>query len=591
MKNPKDYYLTTAITYTSGKPHIGNTYEIILADAIARSKRQEGYNVYFQTGTDEHGQKIELKAQEAGIPPKQFVDEKAAVVKNIWDLMDSSYDKFMRTTDEYHIKQVQKIFKKLYDQGDIYLGIVGPVRSGKSTFIKRFMEMAVIPYIEDPDVKIRTIDELPQSGKGKMIMTVEPKFIPNQAVKIDLQDDFKINVRLVDCVGYVIEGASGYQDDSGIRLVKTPWYNESIPFDQAAKIGTKKVIQDHSTIGIVVTSDGSFLDIDEQSYHSATKEIIQELQDIGKPFIVIVNSKDPSSSKCQNVVESYQKEYDVPIIAIDTTNMLETQIVHLLQEALNEFGIHEVKIEVPRYIAMLNQKHWLKQTLDEALKNSLVEIKKIKDVKHLTEGIESYDFVKRAYLKSVDTSHSSATIRIEERNGLYDELLTNIVGYEVDRSSILALLQELMTIKDEYDGISNALSMVRQTGYGYAIPRLEEIELSKPEIIKQGSRYGMKLKSKAATTYMIKIDIESTFEPIIGSKQQAESFIDYLNHNGNDKEAIFSCDVFGRKLGDLIEEGMYYKLNMIPENASLKIHDILSKIVNKGKSNVIAIVL
>ena len=219
------------------------------------------------------------------------------------------------------------------------------------------------------------------------------------------------------------------------------------------------------------------------------------------------------------------------------------------------------------------------------------EIKKIKDGKHLTEGIESYDFVKRAYLKSVDTSHSSATIRIEERNGLYDELLTNIVGYEVDRSSILALLQELMTIKDEYDGISNALSMVRQTGYGYAIPRLEEIELSKPEIIKQGSRYGMKLKSKAATTYMIKIDIESTFEPIIGSKQQAESFIDYLNHNGNDKEAIFSCDVFGRKLGDLIEEGMYYKLNMIPENASLKIHDILSKIVNKGKSNVIAIVL
>ena len=440
-------------------------------------------------------------------------------------------------------------------QGDIYLGVVGPVRSGKSSFIKRFMEMAVIPYIENPDVRLRTIDELPQSGKGKMIMTVEPKFIPNQAVSIDLQEDLKVNVRLVDCVGYVIEGASGYQDDSGIRLVKTPWYNESIPFDQAAKIGTKKVIQDHSTIGIVMTSDGSFLDIEERNYHQATQDIIEELQNIGKPFIVIVNSKDPSSTTCQNVVESYRQKHDVPVVA------------------------------------MLSRNHWLKQTLDEALRNSLVEIKKIRDIQHLTEGMESYDFIKRAYLKNVDTSKAQAVIKIEERSGLYDELLTDIVGYEVDRSSILALLQELMTIKEEYDGISNALSMVKQTGYGYAIPRLDEIELSKPEIIKQGSRYGMKLNSKAATTYMIKVEIESTFEPIIGSKQQAESFIDYLNHNGNDKQAIFECDVFGRKLGDLIEEGMYYKLNTIPENASMRIHDILSKIVNKGKSNVIAIVL
>lgn len=476
-------------------------------------------------------------------------------------------------------------------QGDIYLGVVGPVRSGKSSFIKRFMEMAVIPYIENPDVRLRTIDELPQSGKGKMIMTVEPKFIPNQAVSIDLQEDLKINVRLVDCVGYVIEGASGYQDDSGIRLVKTPWYNESIPFDQAAKIGTKKVIQDHSTIGIVMTSDGSFLDIEERNYHQATQDIIEELQNIGKPFIVIVNSKDPSSTTCQNVVESYRQKHDVPVVAMDVTNMLETQVVHLLQEALNEFGVKEVKIEVPRYIAMLSRNHWLKQTLDEALRNSLVEIKKIRDIQHLTEGMESYDFIKRVYLKNVDTSKAQAVIKIEERSGLYDELLTDIVGYEVDRSSILALLQELMTIKEEYDGISNALSMVKQTGYGYAIPRLDEIELSKPEIIKQGSRYGMKLNSKAATTYMIKVEIESTFEPIIGSKQQAESFIDYLNHNGNDKQAIFECDVFGRKLGDLIEEGMYYKLNTIPENASMRIHDILSKIVNKGKSNIIAIVL
>lgn len=475
--------------------------------------------------------------------------------------------------------------------GDIYLGVVGPVRSGKSSFIKRFMEMAVIPYIEDQDVRLRTIDELPQSGKGKMIMTVEPKFIPNNAVTIDLQDDLTMKIRLVDCVGYVIDGASGYQDESGIRLVKTPWYNESIPFDQAAKIGTKKVIQDHSTLGIVLTSDGSILDIDEKSYHQATQEIIAELEEIGKPFIVIVNSKDPFSQQCQMVKEKYEKEYDVPVIALDVTNMIESQIASLLQEALNEFGISEVKVEVPRYLAMLNNQHWLKQTLDQALKDSLVEIKKIRDIHHLTEGIEKYDFVKKAYLSGVDTSLASATVKIVERNGLYDELLTDIVGYQVDRSSILSLLQKLMEIKKEYEGFSNAITMVRQTGYGYAIPGLDEIELSEPEVIKQGSRYGMKLKSKAATTYMIKVDIESTFEPIIGSKQQAESFIDYLNSNGEDKQAIFDCDVFGRKLGDLIEEGMYFKLNGIPETASLRIHDILSKIVNKGKSNVIAIVL
>ena len=489
--------------------------------------------------------------------------------------------------------ETKKILKDIGKRcgGDIYLGVVGPVRSGKSSFIKRFMEMAVIPYIEDQDVKLRTIDELPQSGKGKMIMTVEPKFIPNNAVSIDLQDELTMKIRLVDCVGYVIEGASGYQDDSGIRLVKTPWYNESIPFDQAAKIGTKKVIQDHSTLGIVLTSDGSILDIDERNYYKATKEIIAELEEIGKPFIVVVNSKDPSSQQCQVVVDKYRSEYNVPVIPLDVTNMLESQIGTLLQEALNEFGINEVKVEVPRYLAMLNNQHWLKQTLDQALKDSLVEIKKIRDIHHLTDGIEKYDFVKKAYLSGVDTSAASATVKIVERNGLYDELLTDIVGYEVDRSSILSLLQKLMEIKKEYEGVGNAISMVRQTGYGYAVPRLEEIELSEPEIIKQGSRYGMKLKSKAATTYMIKVDIESTFEPIIGSKQQAESFIDYLNSNGDDKQAIFDCDVFGRKLGDLIEEGMYFKLNGIPETASIRIHDILSKIVNKGKSNVIAIVL
>ena len=468
--------------------------------------------------------------------------------------------------------------------GDIYLGVVGPVRSGKSSFIKRFMEMAVIPYIEDKDAKLRAIDELPQSGKGKMIMTVEPKFIPNQAVEMLMDENFKVNVRLVDCVGYVIEGAKGYQDDQGIRYVKTPWYLESIPFDQAAKVGTKKVIQDHSTIGIVITSDGSICDIPGANYNEATDSIVEELLDIDKPFIIIINTKKE--------YERLTAKYDVPVLSMDVTNMEEPQIVSLLKDALYEFKISEVRIEVPKWLAMMSNSHWLKQTLDTSLKESLQSIKKFKDVERIGDTISEYDFVDKAYLTGIDTTTSSATLKIEEREGLYNEILEEIIGDKgFDQATFLTFIQELVDIKKEYEGFSNAIRMVKQTGYGYAIPKLDEIELSDPEIIKQGPRYGMKLVSKAGTTYMIKVDIESTFEPIIGSREQAEAFIEYLNSSGNDKQAIFDCDVFGRKLGDLIEEGMYIKLNAIPENASLRLHDILSKIVNKGKSNVIAIVL
>ena len=471
--------------------------------------------------------------------------------------------------------------------GDIYLGVVGPVRSGKSSFIKRFMEMAVIPYIEDKDAKLRAIDELPQSGKGKMIMTVEPKFIPNQAVEMLMDENFKVNVRLVDCVGYVIEGAKGYQDDQGIRYVKTPWYLESIPFDQAAKVGTKKVIQDHSTIGIVITSDGSICDIPGANYNEATDSIVEELLDIDKPFIIIIN-KDVNSSACKKEYERLTAKYDVPVLSMDVTNMEEPQIVSLLKDALYEFKISEVRIEVPKWLAMMSNSHWLKQTLD----TSLQSIKKFKDVERIGDTISEYDFVDKAYLTGIDTTTSSATLKIEEREGLYNEILEEIIGDKgFDQATFLTFIQELVDIKKEYEGFSNAIRMVKQTGYGYAIPKLDEIELSDPEIIKQGPRYGMKLVSKAGTTYMIKVDIESTFEPIIGSREQAEAFIEYLNSSGNDKQAIFDCDVFGRKLGDLIEEGMYIKLNAIPENASLRLHDILSKIVNKGKSNVIAIVL
>ena len=477
--------------------------------------------------------------------------------------------------------------------GDIYLGVVGPVRVGKSSFIKRFMELAVIPYIDDIDARKRTIDELPQSGEGRMIMTVEPKFVPNLAARIDVDDTLAVNVRMVDCVGYVIDSAKGYQDEHGIRYVKTPWSLEAIPFDEAARIGTKKVIQDHSTIGIVMTCDGTICEIDKKDYVKATREVIEELQSIGKPFVIVVNSASPSHQVCQELVSSLREEYDVPTIAFKVNEMNEEDIVTLLKEALFEFPINEVQIQLPRWIALMDASHWLKQTLDDALASSVQEIRRFKDVEKIASIMSSFDFVERAYLSSIDTSRSSACLRIKERKGLYNEILNEIMGQEhFDEAMFIKQMQELMQMKREYEVYRSPLKMVKQTGYGFALPLNDDIELSEPMIIKQGPRYGMKLVSKASTIHMIKIDIESTFEPIIGSKEQAEAFINYLNSHGeNNKEAIFDCDVFGRKLGDLIYEGMSVKLNGMNESACLRVQEILGKIVNKGKTNVIAIVL
>ena len=477
--------------------------------------------------------------------------------------------------------------------GDIYLGVVGPVRVGKSSFIKRFMELAVIPYIDDIDARKRAIDELPQSGEGRMIMTVEPKFVPNLAARIDVDDTLAVNVRMVDCVGYVIEGAKGYTDEHGVRYVKTPWSLEAIPFDEAARIGTKKVIQDHSTIGIVMTCDGTICEIDGKDYLKATREVIEELQSIGKPFVIVVNSALPSSEVCQDLVRTLHEEYDVPTMALKVNEMNEEDIVSLLKEALFEFPINEVQIQLPRWIALMDASHWLKQTLDDAIASSMLEIRRFKDVEKIASVMSTFDFVERAYLSSIYTSRSSACLRIKERKGLYNEILNEIMGQErFDEAMFIKQMQDFMQMKKEYDVYRSPLKMVKQTGYGFALPLNDDIELSEPVLIKQGPRYGIKLVSKASTIHMIKIDIESTFEPIIGSKEQAEAFINYLNSHGeNNKEAIFDCDVFGRKLGDLIYEGMSMKLNGMNESACLRVQEILSKIVNKGKTNVIAIVL
>lgn len=478
--------------------------------------------------------------------------------------------------------------------GDIYLGVVGPVRVGKSTFIKRFMELAVIPLIGNSDAKKRAIDELPQSGEGNMIMTVEPKFVPNTAVSVHLDDDLAVNIRLVDCVGYVIDGARGYKDEKGeIRLVKTPWFLESIPFDRAAKVGTQKVIQDHSTIGIVLTSDGTVTDIKREAYIEAENEVIEELKKIGKPFVIVLNSQEPTNERTIALADELKERHEVPVVAMSAAEMTLDDVNQLLRLALYEFPLSSINVQVPKWIHSLNEGHWLKKSVNETIANSLQSVNKLRDVEPLQTRLEENEAISKAVLTGLDPAVGSAEIVIRPEPSLYRQIIKEVIGEDVaDKADLLALLTQLTEAKKEYDRVASALKMVQATGYGFALPTMKDIELTDPIVVKQGPRYGMRMTAKASTIHMMKVDVESQFEPIIGTKQQSEDFIDYLVRNRQDNpEAIYDCEVFGRRLGDLISEGINVKLTAIPENAREKIHDILSKIVNKGKSNVIAVVL
>lgn len=488
-----------------------------------------------------------------------------------------------------------EIIKNLGKQtgGDIYLGVVGPVRVGKSTFIKKFMEKAVIPNVNDEYDRTRMIDELPQAGVGKTIMTMEPKFVPNTAAHIEFEDGFKVNVRLVDCVGYIISEAKGYRDEDGIRLVKTPWSEEALPFDEAAKIGTQKVIQEHSTIGIVVTSDGSVCDLSREDYLEAEGEVINELKSINKPFIVIVNTTDKSSLACNQVVTKLKEKYDVPVLGVEVEKMSEKDIHDILREALYEFPVSQINLLMPDWLAVLDENHYIKKSFNETITQSMQQISKLKEVESITNIIDENEYIENSNLSTIDTGDGVVNVEISLVSGLYNQVLKDIIGEDLnDKAHLIGLLQDYSKAKKEYDAISSALKMVKQTGYGFASASLDEISLSKPEIVKQGNRYGVKLKAVAPSIHMIKVDVESTFEPIIGSKEQSDELIHYLLREDQENDtAIWDSDIFGRKLSDLIKDGLNAKLSMIPEAARARLQDILEKLVNKGKGNVIAIVL
>ena len=474
--------------------------------------------------------------------------------------------------------------------GDIYLGVVGAVRTGKSTFIRRFMENMVIPNIEDEFEKKRTIDELPQAASGKMIMTTEPKFVPANAAKITI-DEFSANIKMIDCVGYVINDAKGVDDENGPRYVMTPWYSEPIPFVEAAEIGTEKVIKEHSTIGIVVTSDGSFGEFKRNDYVEAEETVINELKEIGKPYIVLLNTTNPSGEEAIKITNNLSVKYSVPVLPINVEMMQERDMYNILKEALYEFPVVEVKVNIPDWISVLNPNHYVKKCYIEKIKESVLSIDKIRDVEKITQYFNDCEYIEKSYLSDVDTSTGEVTINLSAPISLYSQVLREIINIDISsKADLLYLFQEYNDTKTEYDQIKSALKTVKQTGYGIASPTLADMKLETPEIIKQGGRYGVKLKAKAPSIHMIKVDVESTFEPIIGSEMQSKELINYLTDNNKEND-IWKSEIFGRSLDVIVQEGIQAKLAMMPESVRYKLCQTLTKIINKGSSTMIAIVL
>lgn len=476
--------------------------------------------------------------------------------------------------------------------GDIYLGVVGAVRTGKSTFIKKVVENLIVPNIEDEYERKRALDEVPQSAAGKTIMTTEPKFVPNTAAKVQI-DDFSCNIRLIDCVGYLIDNAKGAEDENGPRLVKTPWYDDPIAFSEAAEIGTEKVIKDHSTIGIVVTTDGSIGEFERSDYVEAETRVIKELKELGKPFIVIVNSTHPMIPETEKICEKLKSEYDVPVLPMNIENMNQKDMYDILREALYEFPILEVKVNMPEWIAILNHKNEIKKSYIDAIRESVIEIDKLRDVEKINEHFMNVENISKSYLSDIDPSTGVVTINLEAPSELYNQVLTDIIKIDVtNKAQLLALFQDFNEAKREYDQIKYALKMVKQTGYGVASPTLDDMKLDTPEITKQGPRYGVKLKATAPSIHMIRVDVNSTFEPIIGSEMQSKELIDYLmKDKEKDPSSIWKSEIFGRSLDVIVQEGIQSKISMMPDNIRFKLQNTLTKIVNKGSNNMIAFVL
>ena len=475
--------------------------------------------------------------------------------------------------------------------GEIYLGVVGPVRTGKSTFIKRFMDLLVLPKMEDEHDRERTRDELPQSASGKTIMTTEPKFVPKEAAEIRLMDDVTVKIRLIDCVGYMVKGAAGHMENEEERQVKTPWFDYEIPFTKAASIGTQKVIHDHATIGIVITTDGTICDLKREDYLEAEDKTIRELQSIGKPFVVLVNSQKPYAQTAKEVTDRIKEKYGVTAMAINCEQLREEDVHRIMEQVLFEFPISEVEFYIPKWVEMLSREHKIKADLLLHIKDMMKGFSMIKDA---VRGIERPDsiYTKEIKVDDVELDTGCVKVRIQVADNYYYEMLSELTGTSIEGEyELIRTMKEMAALRKEYESVKDAMESVKMKGYGVVSPRKEEIQLEEPVIIKQGNKYGVKIHSEAPSIHMIRANIETEIAPIVGSEQQANDLVNYIKDASATEEGVWGTNIFGKSIEELVTDGMRNKIVAINDESQSKLQDTMQKIVNDSNGGMVCIII
>ncbi|MGN0526486.1 MAG: stage IV sporulation protein A [Acutalibacteraceae bacterium] len=487
------------------------------------------------------------------------------------------------------------IYKDIEERtgGDIYIGVVGPVRTGKSTFIKRFMDTLVIPNINSDFKRGRAQDELPQSSAGRTIMTTEPKFIPEEAVRVDLPDNASLNVRLIDCVGYIVPSSLGYIEEDKPRMVKTPWYDHEIPFNMAAEIGTQKVITEHSTIGLVVTTDGTISDIPRDEYEEAEERVIAELKSINKPFVMLLNSTEPHSQNAVSLASDLTEKYNVPVIPVNCLDMDESLIREILGAVLFRFPVREIGISLPTWVMSLSHEHWLRKSVCDSVKEISKDITCVGDIGNMSKNLCCNENILTAEISNLDLGKGVATISAKLSEDLLFKIIEEKTSMHItNEQELLNSFEDLVGIKKKYDKVKHALDEVDATGYGIVMPDIDELTLKEPEIVKQGGRYGVRLSASAPSIHMLKTCIETEVAPVVGTESQSEDLIKYLLDGfEEDPLKIWESDIFGKSLNELVNEGLRNKLCHMPQDARAKIQETLERIINDGCSGLICIIL